>query len=489
MKITLAGMNIDVDNIRLLKKYLEHPDDQILQQLQQLSWSPETLSASYARISRDPRDIDQLREEARKELKKAQKSNQSIIYDMGHSSIAEHAFFNFDIIGISRLASEELEKSRLVSFTEKSQRYIQIDTDYYIPQELKQDSELVTEYKDLTNSLFQSYQKFHEKLVPHFIKANPQIKPDTRDYRNLVNLAKEDARYILPLSTLSQLGMSINARNLEKLLRKLSASNLNELKQLAEQLFMQVQGLAPSLVKYTEATAFEKKTSLNLNQLINSLPASQHEDLPEVKLVQYKKDFEDDILIAMIIKRRFCNFDTAKKIIENLTAEQKKQLFQTAIENMESYDSLMREFEMTEFTFQICLSATAYAQLKRHRMASIIDSPYSINQNVTIPQSIIDCNLQDEFLKQIGKINHFYLVVKERFPHIVDYILSNSHRKNILLKCNFRELTHIIRLRSDQHAQWDIRRLSDFMVAEIKKISPFLHKILMGKSEFRKVIL
>ncbi len=56
---------------------------------------------------------------------------------MGHHSVAEHAVFNFDIIGVSRLAVEEIEKFRLCSFTEKSQRYIKLGDDFVIPEEVK----------------------------------------------------------------------------------------------------------------------------------------------------------------------------------------------------------------------------------------------------------------------------------------------------------------------------------------------------------------
>ncbi len=55
---------------------------------------------------------------------------------MGHSSIAEHAVFNIDVIGVSRLLVEEIEKFRLCSFTEKSQRYVLLKDDFVIPAEI-----------------------------------------------------------------------------------------------------------------------------------------------------------------------------------------------------------------------------------------------------------------------------------------------------------------------------------------------------------------
>ena len=99
--------------------------------------TPETLSAAYARISRSPLPIDQLRKKACQDVEKARKSNQKIIFAMGHHSVAEHAVFNFDIMGVSRLALEEIERFRLVSYTEKSQRYVTLDGDYVLPGEIR----------------------------------------------------------------------------------------------------------------------------------------------------------------------------------------------------------------------------------------------------------------------------------------------------------------------------------------------------------------
>ena len=110
MRILLAGYNVDSTVIDELKAQASPRDDV----------TPETLSAAYARISRDPRSVDELRAVARAEVGKARRSNRNIIFKMGHHSVAEHAVFNFDAIGVSRLAIEEIEKFRLCSYTEKS---------------------------------------------------------------------------------------------------------------------------------------------------------------------------------------------------------------------------------------------------------------------------------------------------------------------------------------------------------------------------------
>ncbi len=141
LEVKLSGFNVDIDGLKEAEYILEKEDfsererNEILHTLRNLT--PETISASAARISRDPRPINELRKDARIDIENARESNKAIIFAMGHKSIAEHAFFNFDIMGVSRRAVEELERPRLQSYTEKSQRYIKMEGNFVIPKEIQ----------------------------------------------------------------------------------------------------------------------------------------------------------------------------------------------------------------------------------------------------------------------------------------------------------------------------------------------------------------
>ena len=213
MEIILAGMNIDktlLDEYRAaLRKTLENLEDSeklsdisstIQELLDRNNLTPETLSAAYARISRDPRPVNQLREDARIQVGKARRSNKNIIFGLGHASVAEHAVFNLDILGVSRLLSEILQSHRLCSFTEKSQRYIRLDQDYYVPEALRR-SDLFGEFDQFVKDRFNDY-----RILTELIEKDLNHDPES---------AAEDARYVLPLCTTTQMGMTLNARNLE----------------------------------------------------------------------------------------------------------------------------------------------------------------------------------------------------------------------------------------------------------------------------------
>ena len=72
--------------------------------------------------------------------------------------------------------------------------------------------------------------------------------------------AKEDARYILSLATETQLGMTINARNLELMLRRLAAHPLAEAQEYSSKLYEATKNIAPSLIRYTDATDYDRLT-------------------------------------------------------------------------------------------------------------------------------------------------------------------------------------------------------------------------------------
>ena len=65
MEIILAGYNIDTEVLNeMMVKTVERQDA-----------TPETLAAAYARISRSPKPVNELRRNAREEVEKARKSN------------------------------------------------------------------------------------------------------------------------------------------------------------------------------------------------------------------------------------------------------------------------------------------------------------------------------------------------------------------------------------------------------------------------------
>jgi thymidylate synthase ThyX len=88
------------------------------------------------------------------------------------------------------------------------------------------------------------------------------------------------------------------------------------------------------------------------------------------------------------------------------------------------------------------------------------------------------------FLEIIAHTEAVYEQIQQTVPVAVAYILTNAHRKRVALKVNARELYHIARLRTDRHAQWDIRETAERMVALGKKVMPLTLMLATGKDGF-----
>jgi flavin-dependent thymidylate synthase len=473
MKVILAGYNVDREVIEELKKSSPPRDDV----------TPETLSASYARISRDPRPVNELRAVARQEVERARRSNQKIIFKMGHHSVAEHAVFNFDILGVSRLAIEEIEKFRLCSYTEKSQRYLTLKDDFVIPQEVKRAGkrEIFLEAIKAQNSF---YQKLYKKLRSYFFEKNREMAADPKKHPILDGWAKEDARYVVSLATEGQLGMTINARNLEFMVRRFASKKLEELREFNQKIYALAKEVAPSIILFTEANDFDLKTYDELEEKAKSFLKSSRKNKELVSLVDFTPEADTKLVASLLHTSSSLAYDQCLKKSKAMKPKEKKEFLRAAYKHMEFYDFPLREFEYLSLTYDLVVSASCFAQLKRHRMATLTAQKYSPELGVTVPPSIKAIGLRKEFMKMMKETESVYFDLKKALERGAEYVLTNAHRRRVLLKVNARELYHISRLREDATAQWDIRQLTAQMSELARKVMPLACLLLGGKDAY-----
>jgi thymidylate synthase (FAD) len=107
-----------------------------------------------------------------------------------HLSVLEHAYATFRISNVSRAFTHQLVRHRLCSFIQQSQRYVEESNFNYIePDSIKENPEAHSIFIDLVDRAKEAYIKLHK-----------------------LGVRKEDARYVLPNATGSQIVMSANFR-------------------------------------------------------------------------------------------------------------------------------------------------------------------------------------------------------------------------------------------------------------------------------------
>lgn len=112
--------------------------------------------------------------------------------EMGHESPLEHVSFTFGIDGVSRALTHQLVRHRIASFSQQSQRYVNGENfGFVIPPDIEKDENL----KKMFNSYMLHTKRYYKYLVDKGIK-------------------KEDARYLLPNSTTTNIVVTMNVREL-----------------------------------------------------------------------------------------------------------------------------------------------------------------------------------------------------------------------------------------------------------------------------------
>lgn len=474
MDVVLAGFNVDHETLKTLGGSSD-------------ALTPETISAAYARISRNPLPVTELRAVARKEVASARRSNERIIFDMGHNSVAEHAVFNFDVLGVSRFAVEEVEKFRLCSYTEKSQRYIRLEDDCVIPAEVEK-AGLGGLFRETLASQIRCYHDLYGFLRTYQFETNRDLAADRKNLSLLEGWAKEDARYILSLAMESQLGMTVNARNLELMIRRSAAHPLEEVQTLGRKLFERARPIAPSLIRYTAPTDYDSHTRETLRRVAEGLAKNSTENWPKkttsVRLLFSTPDADTLLAATLLHGVSSMSMEACLRQARTLEAEDRRALVAETFRRMASYDAPLREFETIDFLFELTISASCFAQMKRHRMATILCQDYDPLLGTTLPPAVRAVGMESRFNEAIELTEKTYRTILPNAPRAAAYMLTNAHRKRIILKTNARELYHISRLREDSHAQWDIRETAALMISEARRAAPLTMMMAGGKDRF-----
>jgi len=141
--------------------------------------------------------------------------------------------------------------------------------------------------------------------------------------------------------------------------------------------------------------------------------------------------------------------------------------------------------EHVSFTFAIeGVSRVLTHQLVRHRIASYSQqSQRYVKEHdfeyITPPSVAANPDAQAKFDALMDTIRTAYDELMALGVHQEDarYCLANATETKIVVTMNARALLHFFELRCCSRAQWEIRRLAEAMLAEVRQVAPRLfHK-------------
>jgi len=190
-------------------------------------------------------------------VRQAEAFYERVLVGYGDDSVAELGGAHVACEGISNIAAKALEDSRLgISPLEKSTRYVvfnrKLDGRYRYAREPQiMASRHAERYQAALDGLFDAYSALLEPTIAGVRARTPRDEGTSERAYNSATRAKacDLLRGLLPMSTLTNVGLFGNGRAFEYLLTRLYASPLAELPALAAEMQTALDALIPSFVK------------------------------------------------------------------------------------------------------------------------------------------------------------------------------------------------------------------------------------------------
>jgi thymidylate synthase ThyX len=461
----------------------------------------EVIAVIFAYVSRSPKsfrdNIMTVIQEEQLGRERASKFHEKWVLNYGHASVAEHAAVHIGIERVSRLFSSLLELSNeYLSFTEYSQRYQRPEKgDFYVPDEIKKVPSLLNEYIELNNVLYDIYAKINDNLF-EYLRMNSQV-PDGREekahLRAIEKMAFEDARYALNLATLTNLGMTANARAIEDTLTKLLSNKYPEARRRAKEIKEEVRFSVPTLVKYADENRYIRETNQELNHtassFFNSVQKNNKDDgRPTtedraVRLLDWTgketPNAEVNAIMKMVNAILFEHSDLRYEDIEKSTKPNHLQnnllILREAIENLGKFDNPINAFRLINYDAEFTISEACWHQLLRHRRVNWFYKDPSVSNGITIPPNIQksgSTGLLEEATARSEAL--FQKLTNEDLAQVASYVVTNAHNRRVIGKFDLWELYHLINLRMSEGAQWDIKNVIGLLAKEVSRHHPKL---------------
>ena len=423
--------------------------------------SEEQIAVAFAMTSRRPEPFDEIARQVSEE--KAADFHERWVLGYGHASVAEHAVVHLAVENISRLACDGLEDNRLASYTEKSSRYQVMPGDYFhTPAELDGHPALRQEYQITCQRLFTVYQKLIDGCVEHLRGTHRQrARESDSAYRiRLRRIATDGCRAVLPAATMTNVGVTANARTLEHAISKLMSSELEEEQQLGSAVREQGRAVTPTLIKYADVVEYLVKRPQRQKELADSLdpPAEQSQPTAQVRLAHWDEQAEEKLVVALLYGASGLDYQAVWQRTQAMTAEERQRIIDDSLSGLGPHDAPPRELEVVDYTFEFLLDYGAFREFRRHRMQTYLPQPLTVAHGVRTPTVIADAGLEELFAEAMGAAERtFYKIYEEVSPTVAQYVVTHAHYRRLLSKLNLRECYHLFKLRMSEMAHESIR--------------------------------
>lgn len=399
----------------------------------------------------------------------------------GHASVAEHGVVHVALEDVSILASKVIEDARLASYTEKSTRYVQFDpTRYHKPRAILS-SKQAARYVSTADALFHAYTDLMPTLqerLKSLYPATPSQRPKAYEAA-LKAKACDVLRYLLPASTLTNIGVTVNGRSAEHMITRLLSDPLEECRELGAAMKLECQQVLPTLVKYASPNAYQMQT----HDALDALSDSHFRDLESrpsrsVTLVRYDPDAELELVAGILYPYTRASMMQLRERVRALSPEQRERVLEEALKRRGPHDNPLRALEHVSYTFDMLVDFGAWRDIQRHRMATQQAQAATVEHGYEVPEELEVLDLAEPFEQLMDRAAECYRGMVGSLPYEASYIVPLAFRRRVVFTWNLREMIHFIELRSAPQGHRSYRRVAQEVFKQLEAVHPFIARFI-----------
>lgn len=450
--------------------------------------------ALYARYSRSPKSLrrlfldefwneDDKFESIEIDSSKAEKLYERVFTQYGDDSVAQLGAAHLACEQASNLLTKVLEWGRIASYLEQSTRYIYYDQKigdryrYMIPLEIK-GSSIEKNYIETMDKTFDTYSELVRTLFEIYKVEYPKNENVSSQVYNATIRAKacDVARYFLPTSTLSNVGIFASGQAYEQLLMRMRVHPSREVRDYSDMILEELRKVIPSFLKRVdvENRGVEWSSYLKTNQnRIEDYVNTKFDKLPskntDVSLIEWEGDAERKIAAYCLYSSSQKSLKELKDFVSNLNSNEIKEiLVKYTGDRKNRRHKPGRAFENSYYTFDVLSDYGAFRDLQRHRLMTIEWQKMSPDSGFDMPEEVKKSGLMDKCNELLSDSNRLHDKISDKFPHLREYALLFGHKIRYSMTMNIRQAFHLIELRTAKQGHISYRNVCQKMHDLIK---------------------
>jgi thymidylate synthase ThyX len=432
-------------------------------------------------------------------LARAEQLYDRVFFEYGDDSVAQLGGVHLACEQASNLLTKVLEWGRLMSYMEKSTRYVAYDTRltngryrYYRDPGIL-DSPLGARYVGDMDRLFDTYAELVPEMQAWFASRHPK-SPDDSDFvwRQSIRAKAFDAlRGVLPAAATSNLGIYASGQAYEALLIRMRAHPLAEARSYADLMLTELRKVIPSWVKRVDVgdrgvahSEYLEATSRTMRDLAASLLDQQAGTQPlvggdpEVVLVDWDPDAEVKLIAAMLYPYTNLSEHAVLDKVSGMSDEDRMQVVRSYVgERRNRRHKPGRALERIGYRFDVVSDYGAFRDLQRHRLLTVEWQDLTPANGYTMPQSVVEAGVSDAYTAAMDRSAALHAALDARFGATqAAYAVALAYRIRYTMQFNAREAMHLLELRTSPQGH-----------PEYRNVCQQMHALIAGKAGHRVI--